>query len=174
MISYMFKGIIPIIILAIVGYGGIKGVKIYECFVEGAKDGVSVCFRIFPYLLAMLLAVTVFRQSGALDLLVRVFKPIMSLIGVPAELVPLIFIKPLSGSGALGVFTETIREYGVDSKIGLIASILMGSTETIFYTITVYFGAVGVKKIRHTLWAAIMADITAIIISVTLVNLYFS
>ncbi|WP_115642505.1 spore maturation protein [Clostridium putrefaciens] len=172
--SYMFKGIIPIIILAIVGYGGIKGVKIYECFVEGAKDGVSVCFRIFPYLLAMLLAVTVFRQSGALDLLVRVFKPIMSLIGVPAELVPLIFIKPLSGSGALGVFTETIREYGVDSKIGLIASILMGSTETIFYTITVYFGAVGVKKIRHTLWAAIMADITAIIISVTLVNLYFS
>lgn len=174
MISYMFKGIIPIIILAIVGYGGIKGVKIYECFVEGAKDGVSVCFRIFPYLLAMLLAVTVFRQSGALDLLVGVFKPIMSLIGVPAELVPLIFIKPLSGSGALGVFTETIREYGVDSKIGLIASILMGSTETIFYTITVYFGAVGVKKIRHTLWAAIMADITAIIISVTLVNLYFS
>ena len=174
MISYMFKGIIPIIILAIVGYGGIKGVKIYECFVEGAKDGVSVCFRIFPYLLAMLLAVTVFRQSGALNLLVGVFKPIMSLIGVPAELVPLIFIKPLSGSGALGVFTETIREYGVDSKIGLIASILMGSTETIFYTITVYFGAVGVKKIRHTLWAAIMADITAIIISVTLVNLYFS
>nr|WP_244990603.1 spore maturation protein [Clostridium algidicarnis] len=174
MISYMFKGIIPIIILAIVGYGGLKGVKIYECFVEGAKDGVSVCFRIFPYLLAMLLAVTIFRQSGALELLVGVFKPIMSLIGVPAELVPLIFIKPLSGSGALGVFTETIREYGVDSKIGLIASILMGSTETIFYTITVYFGAVGVKKIRHTLWAAIMADITAIIISVALVNLYFN
>ncbi|MBU3210384.1 spore maturation protein [Clostridium algidicarnis] len=172
--SYMFKGIIPIIILAIVGYGGLKGVKIYECFVEGAKDGVSVCFRIFPYLLAMLLAVTIFRQSGALELLVGVFKPIMSLIGVPAELVPLIFIKPLSGSGALGVFTETIREYGVDSKIGLIASILMGSTETIFYTITVYFGAVGVKKIRHTLWAAIMADITAIIISVALVNLYFN
>lgn len=174
MISYMFKGIIPIIILAIVGYGGIKGVKIYECFVEGAKDGVSVCFRIFPYLLAMLLAVTIFRQSGALDLLVRLFKPIMSVIGVPAELVPLIFIKPLSGSGALGVFTETIKEYEADSKIGLIASILMGSTETIFYTVTVYFGAVGVKKIRHTLWAAIMADITAIIISVTLVNLYFS
>lgn len=174
MVSYMLKGIIPIIILAIVGYGGIKGVKIYECFVEGAKEGVSVCFRIFPYLLAMLLAVTIFRQSGALDLLVRVFKPIMSVIGVPAELVPLIFIKPLSGSGALGVFTETIRQYGVDSKIGLIASILMGSTETIFYTVTVYFGAVGVKKIRHTLWAAIMADITAIIISVTLVNLYFN
>jgi len=106
--------------------------------------------------------------------LVRVFKPIMSVIGVPAELVPLIFIKPLSGSGALGVFTETIRQYGADSKIGLIASILMGSTETIFYTVTVYFGAVGVKKIRHTLWAAIMADITAIIISVTLVNLYFN
>ncbi|MBB6696916.1 spore maturation protein [Clostridium algidicarnis] len=174
MVSYMLKGIIPIIILAIVGYGGIKGVKIYECFVEGAKEGVSVCFRIFPYLLAMLLAVTIFRQSGALDLLVRVFKPIMSVIGVPAELVPLIFIKPLSGSGALGVFTETIRQYGADSKIGLIASILMGSTETIFYTVTVYFGAVGVKKIRHTLWAAIMADITAIIISVTLVNLYFN
>ncbi|MBU5592151.1 spore maturation protein [Clostridium sp. MSJ-4] len=170
MFSYIAKGIIPIIILTIVVYGMVKKVKIYECFVEGAKDGMGICFRIFPYLLAMLLAVRIFRESGALDLMVLAFRPLMQLLGVPPELVPLIFVKPLSGSGALGVFTETIKQYGPDSKIGLIASILMGSTETIFYTITIYFGAVGIKKIRHTLWAAIMADITAIIMAVTLVK----
>lgn len=172
LVQYLIKAIIPLIILIIVIYGMAKKVKVYECFIEGAKDGLSICLRIFPYLLAMLVAVRVFRDSKALDFLTNSLRPIVSLLGIPKEIVPLLLIKPLSGSGAMGVFTETLKQFGVDSYIGLIASVIMGSTETIFYTLTVYYGAVGIKKIRHTLWAAILADITAAIMAVTLVRLW--
>lgn len=166
--TYIIKAIIPIIVLLVVVYGMIKNVKVYECFVEGAKDGLSISLRIFPYLLAMLIAVGVFRESKALDYFIYAISPIVKYIGLPPEVVPLTIIKPLSGSGALGVFTEILKKYGADSYIGRVASIVMGSTETIFYTLTVYFGAVQIKKIRHTLWAAIMADMTAIIMAVTI------
>ncbi len=171
--NYIILAIIPIIIGCVTLYGMIKGVKVYECFVEGAKDGISICIRIFPYLLAMLVAVGVFRASGALNFFTALFTPIVKLIGLPGELVPLIFIKPLSGTGAMGVFSDILKQYGPDSIIGIIASIIMGTTETIFYTITVYYGAVGIKKIRHTLWAAVIADITAIIMAVTLARFVF-
>lgn len=166
--DYFIKAIIPILIISIVIYGILKGVKVYECFVEGAKDGLRICLRIFPYLLAMLIAVAVFRESGALDYFTAAAAPIVKIIGLPSEIVPLVLIKPLSGSGALGVFTDIIKNYGPDTYIGVTASILMGSTETIFYTLTIYYGAVGVKKIRHTLWAALFADMTAIIMAVML------
>ena len=171
--NYIFICIIPLIILLVTLYGVSKGVKVYECFVEGAKDGLGICLRIFPYLLAMLVAVSVFRESKALDYLILVLGPVVNLIGLPSEIVPLILIKPLSGSGAVGVFTDILKQYGPDSNIGIIASIIMGGTETIFYTITVYYGAVGIKKIRHTLWAAIMADITSIIMAVTITSFIF-
>lgn len=165
--------VIPIIILLIVTYGVIKGVKVYDCFIEGAKEGMSICVRIFPYLLAMILGVTVLRESKVLDYLIGFVNPVVKFIGLPGEVVPLVLIKPLSGSGALGVFTDVITNYGADSYIGRISSVIMGSTETIFYTLTVYFGAVGIKKIRHTLWAAILADVTATIVSVIVVTLIF-
>lgn len=149
-----------------------KGRKVYEWFIEGAKDGLKVCLRIFPYLLAMIIAVQIFREAKLMDLLNNLIAPLGNMIGLPKELIPLIIIKPLSGSGAIGVFTDIIKNFGPDTKIGLIASVVMGTTETIFYTITVYFGAVKVKKIRHTLWAAIMADITAIIMAILVVNLF--
>jgi spore maturation protein B len=171
--NYIILGIIPVIIVSIVIYGMCKGVKVYECFVEGAKDGLSICLRIFPYLLAMLIAVGVFRQSGALDYFVNIMRPLVKFIGLPPEIVPLVFVKPLSGSGALGIFSDILKQYGPDTFIGITASIIMGSTETIFYTLTVYFGAVGIKKIRHTLWAAVCADLTAIIMAVTLVRIMF-
>jgi len=171
--NYIIKAIIPIIVLFIVFFGAAKGVKVYECFVEGAKDGIGICLRIFPYLLAMILAVGVFRESGALDCFIRIITPFVKLIGIPPEVVPLILIKPLSGSGSLGVFAEILNKFGADSSIGRTASIIMGSTETIFYTITVYFGAVKIKKIRHTLWAALMADLIAIIMSILLVRIFF-
>ena len=144
----------------------VKGVKVYECFVEGAKDGIKICIKIFPYLLAMLVAVSVFRESRAMDYLIKLAKPVVGLIGLPPELVPLAMVKPLSGSGAMGIFAETLKTYGSDSYIGLVASIMMGSTETIFYTITVYYGAANIKKVRHTIFAAVFADITAIIMAV--------
>jgi len=173
MLTYLIKGIIPLIIVSVIIYGMLKGVKVYECFVEGAKEGLSVCLRIFPYLLAMIVAVAVFRESRALDYVIYLVTPVVKLIGLPPELVPLVGVKPLSGSGALGIFSEILQKYGADSYIGIVASIIMGTTETIFYTLTVYYGAVNIKKIRHTLWAAIMADLTAIIMAVTLARVMF-
>lgn len=173
MLDYIIRAIIPIIIIFITTYGMIRGVKVYECFVEGAKEGLIICMKIFPYLLAMLIAVGVLRESKALDYFIALVKPAVQVIGLPAEVVPLVLVKPLSGSGALGIFAETLSKFGPDSYIGRVASIVMGSTETIFYTLTVYFGAVGVKKIRHTLWAAIMADLAAIIMAVTLARIMF-
>lgn len=121
----------------------------------------------------MLCAVAIFRASGALNGFIQIFKPIVSFIGLPPEVLPLVLIKPLSGSGALGVFTDTLQKYGADSYIGRVSSILMGSTETIFYTLSIYYGAVGIKKIRHTLFAAIFADLTAIIMAILLTNKMF-
>jgi len=171
--NYIILAIIPIIVGVVTLYGIVRGVKVYECFVERAKDGISICIRIFPYLLAMLVAVGVFRASGSLNFFTSVMAPIVKIIGLPKEIVPLIFIKPLSGSGAMGVFTDILKQYGADTFIGITASIIMGTTETIFYTLTVYYGAIGVKKIRHTLWAAILADLTAIIMVVTLTKIMF-
>ncbi|MBE6066280.1 spore maturation protein [Clostridium sp. BSD9I1] len=165
--------LIPGIIGLIVTYGVIKKVEVYNCFVEGAKDGLKICLRIFPYLLAMILAVSVLREAKILDFITQISNPLLKYVGIPGEILPLLLIKPLSGSGALGVFTDVLTTYGPDSFVGRVASTIMGSTETIFYTVTIYFGAVGVKKIRHTLWAAILADLTAAIMAVVTVKLFF-
>lgn len=163
--------IIPIIIITIVIYGMVNGVRVYECFVEGAREGMRICINIFPYMLAMLLAIGVLRESTALDYIIKFVNPIVKHIGLPGEVLPLVLMKPLSGSGALGIYTDIITNYGADSYIGKVASVIMGSTETIFYTLTVYFGSVGIKKIRHTLWAAIIADTSAVIFSIIVLNL---
>jgi spore maturation protein B len=170
----MMIAIIPLIILFVMCYGMMKEIKVYDCFVEGAKEGLTVCYKIFPYLLAMIIAVSVFRESRALDFIITLLSPLVKLIGLPSELIPLVLVKPLSGSGALGIYMEILKNYGPDTYIGRVGSIIMGSTETIFYTITIYFGAIGIKKIRHTLWAAIMADLVAIIMAVTLARIMFS
>ena len=172
MLNYLSKSIIPIIFVIIIIYGMVKGRKVYDWFIEGAKEGLNVCLRIFPYLLAMIIAVQIFKDAHLLDLLNNFIEPIVNLIGLPKELIPLVLIKPLSGSGAVGIFTDIVKTFGPDTKIGLIASVIMGTTETIFYTITDYFGAVKVKKIRHTVWAAVIADITAIIMAIFVVNLF--
>lgn len=171
--EYFTKSIIGIIILIIIGYGMIKGGKVYEWFIEGAKDGLKVCVNIFPYLLAMIVAVEMFKSANLLDMLNNILSPAAAIIGIPREIIPLILIKPLSGSGAIAIFTNIVQTYGPDTAIGLVASVIMGTTETIFYTVTVYFGAVKIKKVRHTVWAAIIADLTAIIMAVNLVKLLF-
>lgn len=171
--EYIIKSIIPIIIAIIIIYGMYKKVKVYDCFVEGAKDGIGICIKIFPYLLAMIVAVSIFRESKAMDYFIAIVKPLVNIIGLPAEVVPLAMVKPLSGSGAMGIFAEILKKYGTDTYIGLVASIMMGSTETIFYTITVYYGAANIKKIRHTLWAAVLADVTAIVMAVTLTKFFY-
>lgn len=165
--------IIPIFILFIVIYGIIKNVKVYEVFVDGAKDGLKICKNIFPYLLCMLLAIKVFRDSGILEYIINFIEPLTKILGIPKEVILQIFIKPLSGSGALGVFVDNVKNFGPDSYLGVLSSVLMGSTETIFYTIALYFGSVKIKKIRHTLWVAILCEIIGVIIAVNITKIIF-
>ncbi|WDC85063.1 spore maturation protein [Caloramator sp. mosi_1] len=161
MISIYF---VPAFILFVLVYSIIKGVKVYEVFVDGAKEGFKTVFNIAPYLLTMIFAIDVFRRSGALDLLIKFLAPLNNLLNIPSGVVPMILIKPLSGSGAISVMTDIMKTYGVDSTEGLIAALIMGSSETIFYTISLYFGSVGVKKIRHALIVALIAHILSCII----------
>jgi spore maturation protein SpmA len=164
---------IPMLILIFIGYGAIKKVKIYEVFVEGAKEGFNVAIRIIPYLVAMLVAIGIFRAGGAMEILIYALTPITNLIGMPAEALPMAIMRPLSGSGSLGIMAEIIATHGADSFIGILVSTFFGSTETTFYVLAVYFGAVNIKKTRHALTAGLLADIAGIIGAVFIVNLLF-
>ncbi len=164
---------IPLLLFTISFYGWRKKVKVYEVFTDGAKEGFEVGVRIIPYLVAILVAIGAFRSSGALDLITSLLAPITNLIGMPGEVVPMALMRPLSGSGALGVATEIINEYGVESLQGRMAAIMEGSTETTFYILAVYFGSVSVTKSRHALPAALTADLAGIIAAVVVTQLVF-
>lgn len=164
---------LPILIIFVLTFGVVKRVKVYETFVEGAKEGFMTVFRISPYLLTMLFAIDMFRKSGAMDYLIYALRPIADILHIPKGVLPMIIIKPLSGSGALGVMTDTMKTYGVDSIEGKISAVMMGSTETIFYTLSVYFGAVQIKKIRHSLPAALIAHFVGCVVAVYVCFLFF-
>ncbi len=164
---------IPLLVLFIVIYGAIKKVKIYELFVDGAKEGFNIGVRIIPYLVAMLVAIGIFRAGGAMDILTSALSPITTLLGMPAETVPMALMRPLSGNGALGVMSEIIKTHGPDSLIGRMVAVMMGSGETTFYVLAVYFGAVNVSRTRHAVPAGIVADVAGILASVWLTNLIF-
>ena len=164
---------IPLIILFFIGYGGYKKVKVYEVFVEGAKEGFDVGVKIIPYLVAMLLAIAMFRASGALDVITWLASPITNLIGMSPELMPMALMRPLSGSGSLGVMTELMKTFGVDSLIGFTASTMFGSTETTFYVVAVYFGAVNIRKTRYAISAGLIADAAGLITAVLICRALF-
>lgn len=164
---------IPALALLIVFTGAVKKVKIYETFVEGAKEGFTVGVRIIPYLVAMLVAIGIFRAGGAMDILTSILSPLTNLIGMPAETLPMALMRPLSGSGALGVMSETFSTHGADSLIGRMVSVMMGSGETTFYVLAVYFGSVGITRTRQAVPAGIIADIVSIVISVWVVQMVF-
>ena len=164
---------IPLLVLFIVVYGAYKKVKIYEAFVEGAKEGFQVGVRIIPYLVAMLVAIGIFRAGGAMDFLNLLLSPITGWIGMPAETLPMALMRPLSGTGALGVMAETIKAHGPDSLIGRMVAVMMGSGETTFYVLAVYFGSVGITRTRQAVPAGIIADVVGILMSVWLVNWIF-
>ena len=152
--------IVPLLIVGIAVYGWLSGVAVYEAFVEGAKEGFEVAVRIIPYLVAILSAVGMLRGSGALGAFVDLLQPVTESIGLPAEALPMALLLPLSGSGSLGVMMDTMNTHGADSFVGYLVSTMQGSTETTFYVIAVYFGAVQVQRIRHTMAAALTADLT--------------
>jgi len=172
-IGYISILAIPFLIFTFLTYGLIKKVKVYEKFVEGAKEGFNVAVRIIPYLVAMLAAIGIFRFGGAMDLLVYALSPVTNLIGMPAEALPMALMRPLSGSGSLGIMTEIIKTHGPDSLIGILVSTYFGSTETTFYVLAVYFGAVNIQKTRYALPVGLMADIAGILGATFIVNMLF-
>ncbi len=172
-IGYISIIAIPFLIFLFLSFGLIKKVKVYEKFVEGAKEGFNVAVRIIPYLVAMLAAIGIFRAGGAMDFLVYVLTPVTNLIGMPAEALPMALMRPLSGSGSLGIMTEIIKVHGPDSLLGILVSTFFGSTETTFYVLAVYFGAVNIQKTRYALPVGLMADVAGILGATFIVNLLF-
>lgn len=165
--------IIPLLVVGFPLYGLYRRVPVYESFVEGAKEGFQVAVRIIPYLVAILFAIGMFRASGAMDFLTAALAPVLALVGFPAEVLPMAIVRPLTGSGSAGLVVDMINEYGEDSIFVKMAAVMFGSTETTFYVIAVYFGAVNIKRARHAVAAGLTADIFAMIIAVWTVRLLF-
>ena len=166
--------IIPFLLVLIPFYGlFFRKIKVYELFVDGAKDGFTIAVRIIPYLVAILVAIGMFRASGALNILLIWLTPFLNFVGFPPENLPLALMRPLSGSGSLGLLTDLIDQHGQDSLISKIGATMYGSTETTFYVLAVYFGSVGIKKSRHALISGLLADLAGIIAAVFLCQILF-
>ncbi len=165
---------IPLVIGGIVVFGILKRVNVFDAFVEGAFAGMKVVYKITPTMIVIMLGVGMLKASGGLDLLSFFFEPLVSIVHIPHELVPLMLMRPISGTGALAVFKDILARYGADTQIGKIASVMQGSTETTFYTIAMYYGVTKVKKTRHTLAAAAAGDATGFVFSALAVLLLMS
>ena len=169
----MDKYIVPIIILFIISFGLIKKGEVYAPFVDGASDGLKTLAEIIPGIVGILIAVEMLKSSGAIEMLANALSPMLKFIGMPPDVIPLALLRPFSGSGSLGVVSDILKLSGPDSYPGRIASVMMGSTETTFYTVALYYGAAKVKNIRHTLHAALLADFCGIIGSVIVCCIFF-
>jgi len=174
LIGYVSKWAIPFLIFFIPVFAYIRGVNVYEVFIEGAEEGFKIAIKLIPYLVAMLIAISIFRNSGAMAMSVDTIRPITDFLGIPGEVLPLAIMRPLSGGGALGITTELINTYGPDSFIGRLASTMQGSTDTTFFVLTVYFGSVGIRKYRHALWVGLLADVTTFLASIYIVTRIFA
>ena len=168
-----FTMLVPITIASIAVYAAFRRVDVYSALVKGAGSGLETLARIVPALIGLMTAVYMLRASGALELLADVLSPAMDRLGLPSELLPLMLVRPVSGSAALGVGAELIAEYGPDSTLGRTAAVMLGSTETTFYTIAVYFGAVGISRTRYAVPAALCADLTGFLAAAWAVRLCF-
>ncbi|MFA6941519.1 MAG: nucleoside recognition domain-containing protein [Clostridiaceae bacterium] len=169
--EYIEASLIGIIFSFVIFYGIVKKVNIYHVFIQGAVEGLKLSYRVFPPILAMILAYKVFSDSRLLGFITKVLTPMFLKLNFPPQLLPLIIIKPLSGSGSLGVFTEILKNAGPDSRIGIMAALIMGSTETIFYTLTVYIGGIKAKKSRHAIIAAVFTELIAVVITLFYCNI---
>ncbi len=167
------KLLVPFLLAVFPLYAALRGVKIYEEFVEAAKEGFDVAIRIIPYLLAMLCAVGMFRAAGGIDMITSVLAPVLKLIHFPTELLPMVLLRPMSGSGTLGMFTELTKQFGPDSLIARMAGTIYGSTETTFYVLAVYFGSVAIRRTRYAVIAGLTADAVSVIVSIVLCRAVF-
>jgi spore maturation protein B len=154
-------------------YAALRQVKVYEEFVEGAKEGFQVAMRIIPYLVAILVAVKMFREAGGIAIIAKALGPIPAALGFPVDLLPLVLVRPLSGGATTGVFNEIVSQFGPNHLNSLTAGTIFGSTETTFYVLAVYFGSVGIRRTRHAVPAGLMADLTGVIASVIICRWMF-
>lgn len=154
-------------------WGAIRKVKVYDTFIEGADEGLQVAVRIIPFLVGMMVALSVFRASGAMDLVASLISPLTSRLGFPTEILPLMIVRPLSGAGALGVTADLLKTHHPDSFVGRLASIVQGSTDTTFYVLTVYFGSVGIRKARYAAGVGLLADAAGFLAALYACNWFF-
>ncbi|HWI52549.1 MAG TPA: spore maturation protein [Symbiobacteriaceae bacterium] len=164
---------IPAMLALIPVWGAIRKVKVYDTFIEGAEEGLQVAIKIIPFLVAMMVALSIFRASGAMDLLARLINPVTARLGFPTDILPLMIIRPLSGAGALAVTADLLKTQHPDSYIGRLASIMQGSTDTTFYVLTVYFGSVGIRKTRYAAAVGLAADVVGFLAALWACNWFF-
>ena len=173
MFEKLSVAILPIMILFILSFGFIKKVPVYEEFIDGAKDGFKVSIQIIPYLVALIVAISMFRASGTLDLLALFFSKFLDKFSIPTDIIPIIFTRSLSGSATLGLFAEIANKYGAEDFITKLAAIMVGSSETTFYVLTVYFGSIGIKKFRYAVAVGVLADIIGIMLAILVARWFF-
>lgn len=165
-VNYLSASAIPIVILIILFYGVKEKKKVFDIFLEGATEGMKIVVNLFPTLIGIFLAVGALRNSGILDFIIDLISPITNLLKIPSQILPLAMLRPISGSASMGVAVDIMQKYGVDTTVGMITSVIMGSTETTFYTIAIYTACVKIKKIRFVLAAALLADLAGMLTSV--------
>ena len=165
--------VMPCVVGVVLMYGLIKRVQVFDVFTNGAKDGVKLLYTIAPTLVGLIVSVTMLKESGALSLLSEFVKPVTDVVGFPGELLPMSILRPVSGGGSTALLNQVLKDYGPDSFLGRCASVIAGSTETTFYAVTIYYSAAKIKKIRHTLVAALVADFVAVVVAVMTVRWLF-
>ncbi len=173
LVNYLSTIAVPAVIFIILLYGIFEKKKVFDIFLKGAEEGFKMTIKIFPTLVGLFLAIGALSSSGILEYLIKIISPVITIFKIPSEIMPLVILRPISGSGSIAIATDIMQKYGVDSLIGLIVATIMGSTETTLYTIAVYTSSVNIKKIRFVLFAALMADLTGMITSAFICKLLF-
>lgn len=163
--------VLPLMVVSIVLFGLFKKVRVFDCFMEGAKKGLKTVYDLLPTITGLVVAVTMLKESGAMALIAKAFSPVAALLGVPEETVPMALLSPISGGGSLSLFESVLKSDGPDSFLGQVASVLMGSTDTTLYAVTVYYAAISIKNTRHTLYAGLAADFASFVLSPLFVRL---
>lgn len=167
------ESLIPVIILGIIFCGILKKIPIFDSFISGAKEGLETVIQIFPSILGLIVAITMFKNSGALEILSNLLAPLFQVFGINKEIIPLVIMRPISGSGALVMLQDSLATYGPDSEVGRIASVIMSSTETTIYVIALYFSSVNIKNTRYALKSALIADLVGILAGIYTVKYFF-
>lgn len=171
LLSVISIWLVPLFVTIVLVLGMLRGVAVFDTFVDGATEGIRMTIRLLPYLLGMLVAISILRASGVLNAFTDMVSPVLARLHWPSETIPLAMMRPLSGSGAMALTADLLKRFGPDSYIGMVASTMQGSTDTTLFIITVYFGSIGVRRVRHAMWAGLAADLASMLAAVLLCHL---